>query len=77
MPHADLPPDPSARQMASAGTVFAIGVLCLGLATFFNASALLETARRQPLDTPVRSVTVSAMESIATVSQWARIDLPR
>jgi hypothetical protein len=65
------------RRASPAGHVLVAGLVCLGLATFLNAGALLMTARRQPLDSKVRPVAVGIMEPIADVSGVLLLDRPR
>jgi hypothetical protein len=52
-------------------------LVALGLATMLNASALLETAERQPLGSTTRRVAVGVMEPIAAVSRALLLDRPR
>lgn len=70
-------PDTESTPTKSAGAVFVIGLTTLGLATVLNAASILQTAERQDVDSPIRTVGVAVMERIVTLSEWTRLDLPR
>lgn len=64
------------RRVWAAGHVLLTGLICLGLATFLNASSLLKTAERQPLGS-TRTVAVGIMDPLADISGVLLLDRPR
>jgi len=64
------------RRVWAAGHVLLTGLICLGLATFLNATSLLRTAERQPLGA-TRTVAVGIMDPLADISGVLLLDRPR